>query len=272
MITFHPFLRAAAVAVALVFGAAHAQAPAANPVDAKARIKAIVTRLDGLVGTRGTERSAALELAAREFETIAGEFASDRPIVAQANWEAGECWRRANRIDAAAEAYGRVLTSGDDRFRQRALFQRASMLRRTKQLEEAQKLYAEAGTIDPESVRAHDARLWVARVLELRGETEAAVEAYRTAVGAAVGARRVIEASDGLAKSLVRRGDLAGARAAIEHAERSVADETDGGGEDAERIQKALEEMGARGMLRRASDKATGAGKSATDLEDSRGR
>lgn len=263
----------AAFAVILFAAVAPAQdAPAAKPADAKTRIKAITTRLEGLVGVRGAERTATLELAAREFEAIAAEASSDKALVAQANWEAGECWRRAERIESASAAYAKVLETGDARFRQRALFQRASMLRRGKQLEEAQTLYAEAGTIDPESVRAHDARLWVARVLEMRGENDAAIESYRKAVASAVGARRTIEASDALAKILVRRGDLDGARAAIAHAEQASAGEIEEGGEDAERIQKALEEMSVRGMLRRASDKATGAGKAAEDVEVSRGK
>lgn len=273
MKTFRSFSWVAAFAAVLCAGAAFAQdAPAAKPADAKARIKAISSRLEDLVGVRGAERTAALELAAREFEAIAAEFPTDKALVAQANWEAGECWRRAERIESASAAYGRVLDSGDVRFRQRALFQRAGMLRRGKQLEEAQKLYAEAGAIEPESVRAHDARLWVARVLEMRGENDAAVEAYRKAVASATGARRIIEASDALAKLLVRRGDLEGARAAIAHAEQAAAGEIEAGGEDAERIQKALEEMSARGMLRRATDKSTEAGKAAEDVEVSRGR
>ncbi|MFO1053521.1 MAG: tetratricopeptide repeat protein [Planctomycetota bacterium] len=249
-----------------------AQAPSVRPDDARARIKEITTRVEGLVGVRGADRTAALEKAASDYEAVATEFATDKSVVAQASWEAGECWRRANKVDLAAEAYARVLASGEDRFRQRALFQRASMLRRTKQLEEAGKLYAEAGKIDPESVRAHDARLWVARVLELRGDNDGAVSAYRGAVEAAVGARRVIEASDALAKSLVRKGDLDGAKAAIEHAEHEAADEVEAGGEEGERIKKSLDEMGSRGMLRRAVDKKTKAAGAAIDLENARGR
>lgn len=255
----------------LLHVAAFAQAPVIDPNDASARLKEVAQRVQGLVGVKGPERMAALERAATDYLQIASDFATDADVVAKAAWEAGECWRRASKIEEAAAAYAKVLATEDPRFRQRALFERASMLRRLKQLEEAGKLYEQAGAIDPESVRAHDARLWVARVLDLRGEKALAVEAYRSAAAAAVGPRRVIEADDALAKALIKNGDLDGARAVLEHAETTVTPDIEGGGEEGERIRKALDEMGARGMLRRALDKRGTPAKDAADVESARG-
>ena len=272
MKTIRSLIWAVALLAAVVPESAGAQAPSTNPVEARAKMKAVATRVEALVGVKGAERITALENAAADYEAIATEFVADKSVVEQSSWEAGECWRRAGKIDSAELAYGRALDTGGSRFRQRALFERASMLRRLKRLEEAGELYVEAGKIAPESVRAHDARLWAARILELRGEMPDAVAAYRSAVEVAVGPRRVIEASDALAKTLIRSGDLDGARAAIEHAEQVVADDVDGEGEEADRIRKALNSMGARGMLRRAVDKKTDAAGSAVDVENARGK
>src|SRR5690606_4026130 len=139
----------------------------------------------------------------------------------------------------------------------------ASMLRRLKQYDEALALYEAAAKLAVEGVRAHDARIWIARVHDLRGDPDAAIAAYRAAVDAAVGARRTIEACDACAKAQIRRGELDAARQTIERAAAAAKPEIDAGGREADALQRRLDEMGSRRQLQRATDTAHGAGRDA---------
>lgn len=267
LLGLHAVLLLAALAVGQETGEAK---PA--PDNAAARLADAEAMIDALKGVRGPERLDGMRGAAEAYEAVARDFAADRATATRAEWEAGECWRRANELEKAAAAYGRLLAAEPGRYEQRALFQRASMLRRLKQYDEALELYRRAGEVEVEGVRAHEARGWVARVHELRGEPEAALAAYRAALDAAVGPRRTLEAADALAKWLVRTGDLDGAAAAIQRADDAARAVLDAGGEPADRLRKALDAMGSRKQLQRARDKANGTAKDAVELERDRDR
>jgi tetratricopeptide (TPR) repeat protein len=244
--------------------------PSPQPVDAGARMAAAEALVEGLKGIRGPERLAGMRQAADAYEAVAKDFAGDAGTRVRALWEAGECWRRAADLEKAADAYARLLADTPGRYEQRAAFEQAGMLRRLKRYDEALALYRRAGGLEIEGVRAHDARIWVARVLELSGDPEAAVAAYRAAADAAVGPRRSVEACDELAKVLIRRGDLDGAAAAIERAVQAAQPVIEDGGEAGSRMQRVLDEMGSRRQLQRARDRADGTAKDAVDLESAR--
>lgn len=262
---------AALLATGLAFGQETSEQPQSRPSDTgRARLAEAEAMVDALKGVRGPERLDGMREAAEAYEAVARDFASESPTVTRATWEAAECWRKASELEKASDAYGRVLSGEPGRYRQRALFGRASMLRRLKDYDGAIEMYRQAGALEVEGVRAHDARVWVARVLELRGDREEALAAYRSAVDAAVGPRRTIEAADALAKALIRSGDLDGAAAAIQRADDAARAAIEAGGQEGQRIERALEGMGARGQLRRARDKADGTAEDAVKLERDR--
>jgi tetratricopeptide (TPR) repeat protein len=257
------------LAATAALGAAQ-EPPAAAPAQAGPRLAAAKAIVDGLKGVQGPERLAGMRQAADAYEAVARDFAADPVNRERALWEAGECWRRAAELEKAADAYGRLLDGKPVRYEQRAAFEQAGVLRRLKRFDEALARYRQAGALEIDGVRAHDARIWVARVLEASGEAEQAVAAYREAVEAAVGPRRTIEACDELAKVLVRRGDLDGAAAAIARAEQAAQPVVEAGGDEAERLQRVLDEMGARRQLQRARDRQLGTARDAVELESGR--
>jgi tetratricopeptide (TPR) repeat protein len=237
---------------------------------AKAALAEASAEAGAVKGLRGAARLESLERAAVKYETVAATLAAEPGACATAWYEAGELWRRHGSLAKAESAYGEALARDQDRFQGRALFQIAEMQRRQKLYDKAAASYRRAAQIDPGSARAHDARVAIARCLAAQGKHDEAVSAFRSALEAAERPRDVIEACNDLAKALVRAGDLDGARAAIEHAEKTVQGETESGGDDADRLQSAVLEMSSRKALQRALDKRDQAAKDAVDLERSR--
>lgn len=233
---------------------------------ALAEARAVAERVKGL---EGEEREAALASAAQAYESVASSHASDKAACAQANFEAGELWRRHGSLSVAEEAYARAAELDANRYAERGLIQVAHMRRRQGQVEEAHGVYVTVATIKPASSRAHEARLWVGRTLESLDRREEAIAAYRKAVDAAAGPRQAIEACNWLAKALVTAGDLPGAEAAIGRADQAV--QAVPAEQRSAAVTKALAEMSARRALQRAKDKKSDAHKDARRLEKKRG-
>ncbi len=221
-----------------------------------------------LRGRRGPERLVALQKIAQRCESIAAEFAAERPAAARAWFEAAEAWRKHGSADKAAVDYGKALDNDDGRYRERCTFQLAQMQRRLEKFDAAIATYRKAAKIAPQSKRAHQSRVWIARCLDSAGKQDEALPAYRAAVDAAVRPRDRVDAGNWLAKALVTRGDLDAATAAITATEKAVQPTIDKGGKGAAGLQRALDKMSAKRALRRARDKATGAAQDAARLED----
>lgn len=242
------------------------ETPASSP-DAKAELARAAGLVEALKGVKGPERLDGMRSAAEAYDAVAAAFAAQPDVVARARYEAGECWRRAGEFESAARAYGQVLDGEPGRYEQRAAFERAGVLRRLERFDEALAGYRRAASVSPDNVRAHEARVWIAKVLEAKGQTDEAMSAFRAAVDAAVGPRRTVEACDELAKALLRRGDLEGAAAAVKRADDAAAPVLEAGGEDAARMRRVLDELGSRRQLQRARDRAQGTAKDAIDVE-----
>jgi tetratricopeptide (TPR) repeat protein len=258
---------AGSVGMGVGTAAAQDAKPPAESAEAKAELARAAGLVEALKGVKGPERLDGMRRAAEAYAGVATAFAGEPLVAVRAGFEAGECWRRAGEFEAAARAYGQVLSGAPGRFEQRAAFERAGVLRRLERFDEALADYRRAAKVEPDNVRAHEARVWVAKVLESQGEVDAAMAAFRAAVDAATGPRRTVEACDELAKALVRRGDLAGAAAALDRAATAAAPVIEAGGEDSARMRKILEELGARRQLQRARDRAQGTARDAMDVE-----
>ncbi|MCA8941571.1 MAG: hypothetical protein KDB80_03345 [Planctomycetes bacterium] len=234
---------------------------------AKLAFETIAGLEKGLKGKKGPERAAALQAIAEQCERSAREFEAE-PAAAMRGWyQAGEAWRRHGTLERAAEAFGCAIAQADDRYRSRALFGLAEMQRRAKQLDAAIKTYGECAAFEPKTVRAHDARLWIARCHGAAERHDEAIQAFRAACGAAPGPRQRIEAGNWIAKALISRGELDAAAAELAAVEAAIAADLRAGGTNAERLQRALDEMSARRALTRARDKATDAAADAVDVE-----
>ncbi len=240
--------------------------------EARRALGEVAAAEDSIKGLKGPERQQAIESAATRYEQVAASFAAERAASATAWYKAGELWRRGGSLAKAESAYEKALQNDDGRYRERALFQRAGMQRRQKKFDEAIASYQSAATVKPSSTRAHEARLWIARCLSSAGKPDEAIREFRAALESSNTPRRIIDASNYLAKALIAKGDLVGARAAIEHAEKSSRSAIDQGGAEGERTRKALEKMSARKALQRARDKANRAGADAVQLERDRRR
>ena len=218
-------------------------------------------------GKKDAERLAALEQAARAYEKVALDFAAEPTVAAGARFSEADLSRRHGSLALAEQSFLAAATLDAARFGQRGTLEAADMQRRQKKLEAALQGYAAAAALDPASSRAHDARLWQARLLQEMGRNEQALEQFRAALESAEKPRLVIEAANFLARALVEKGDLDGASRAIGQAEEAV----QGAGEDdaaeGQRLRKLLEEMSSRRALQRARDKQTGAAKDAQQLE-----
>jgi tetratricopeptide (TPR) repeat protein len=225
---------------------------------------------DGLKGLKGAERAQAQQRLGEACEGLATRLAAEPPAASRAWFEAGDAWRAQGDLSRAGAAFEKALAGGDERYRGRALFELAQVLRREKRWDDAVARYREAAGVEPESERAHDARVWIARCLDEKEDRDGALAAYRAAVDAAARPRQVIDASNWLAKALIARNDVDGADQALRHAEATVQPELDSDDADAERLKKALEEMSARRALQRARDRSGASAADAADLE--RGR
>jgi tetratricopeptide (TPR) repeat protein len=255
---------------AVPVAAQEVEAPASSS-DVKAELARAAGLVEALKGVKGPERLDGMRRAAAAYDAVAGAFASQPEVVARARYEAGECWRRAGEFESAARAYGQVLDGEPGRYEQRAAFERAGVLRRLERFDEALAGYRRAASVSPENVRAHEARVWIAKVFEAKDQIDEAMVAFRAAVDAAVGPRRTVEACDELAKALLRRGDLEGAAAAVKRADAAAAGVLQAGGEEAARMQRVLDELGSRRQLQRARDRAQGTARDAIDVEAVRG-
>ena len=246
------------------------EAPPPPPPAAEAA-RAALKRADGLLdrikGLEGAERSAALERAAVAYREVVEHHATDARACAEAWFELGEISRRQRDLAEAEACYGRAAELDFGRWGERALCQRAHMLRRLDRLEEALATYRKAAEIKPESARAHEARSWIGRCLLLGGEVDGAIEAHRAALEVTEVPRRVIELCNLLAKAQLAKGDLDGAAATLQRADRVVPERA---GPEADRLRKAADSMSARRALQRARDKADGAHRDAMDVERSR--
>src|SRR5690606_22624969 len=128
-----------------------AQGKAAKPSEAAAqRLAAMRQAVDGLKGVKGDERATRLRALAADYEALAAEFEGEPVVAARAHYEAGELWRRCGEVTRAEAAYGRALEKDDGRLRERALFQRAEMQRRSKDYETAIASYRAAAEVRPD--------------------------------------------------------------------------------------------------------------------------
>lgn len=257
-------------------GAAPAARPAAQEPrarispEARAALQSARQLAARIKGTENAERSSAIEAAARAYEQVATDFAAEPGAAANAQFEAGDLWRRHGSLALAEQGYLAAARLDPQRYGQRGTLLAADMQRRLKRTDEAMESYRTAETMDPGTSRAQDARLWRARLLQSTGKLDDAITLFQVALEAAEGPRQVIEAANWLAKAQIARGDFDAAQAAIGAADAAV----QGAGEDdvveRERLQKALESMSARSALQRARDKQNGASKDAVQLEESR--
>ena len=146
-----------------------------------------------LRGLEGDERRAALRSSAERHAELARRFESEPGAAARAWYECAELWRRQGSLGKADAAYRSTLEH--DRggaYEERALFGRAQMLRRQKMLDRAIAAYQQAAAVKPGSNRAHESRLWIARCLDGKGESEKSLAAFRSALEAAERPRQVI--------------------------------------------------------------------------------
>lgn len=218
-------------------------------------------------GKKDAERLTALEQAARAFEKVALDFAAEPGAAAAARFSEADLWRRHGSLALAEQAFLAAASLDAARFGQRGTIEAADMQRRQKKLEAALQGYAAAAAMDPASSRAHDARLWQARLLQEMGKPDEALELFRAALESAEKPRLVIEAANFLARALIEKGDLDGASRAIGHAEEAVQGAAEDDAAEGQRLRKLLEDMSSRKALQRARDKQTGAARDAQQLE-----
>lgn len=218
----------------------------------------------------GPERSRKLELAAGAFDRIVAQFVDEPAAAAQAAWNAAETWRRHGSAPLAEKDYLYAAKADAVRYGQRGLFGAAEMQRRQQRTADAMKTYRRAEAVDPRTSRAHDARLWLARLLLGQKKVDAAIEQFRVALESAPSSRLAIEAADYLAKAWIDKGDLEAAGFVIDHARTLVDDEKGGDPVVVARLQRAFERMAAHRALRRAQDERDDAAGDAARLEESR--
>ena len=236
----------------------------------RAALNAAKEIANGARGLRGPERNRALELAAAAYDKVAADFSGEPAVAASAAFTAAELWRQQGSLAPAEKDYLLAASIDASRFGQRGMLGAADMQRRQKRNDEAMATYAKAASLEPGSARAHDARLWQARLLHTAQRLDDAITAFQSALESATPGTQTIEASNFLALAWIDKGDLDAAARAIDHAEQSV---TELGEEDPvvqERLHKSLEAMSAKKALQRARDNKNQAGKDAVGLEAGR--
>jgi tetratricopeptide (TPR) repeat protein len=214
-------------------------------------------------GTDGDERSGILERAAAAYAKVALDFASEPAAVAQASFAAAEIWRRQGDLAKAGPLYERSLASDPVRYEERSLFELAHIARRNEESTEAIDLYGRVAQFRPDSARAHDSRMWIAKIHAGVPSNEEALAAFRIAVQKAGTPRRTIDACNGVANLQVKLGKLDEAQAEVDRA--ALASKSTEG--DTESLAKAYEAMSARRALQRAKDKRDGAHRDAVQVE-----
>ena len=215
-------------------------------------------------GLRGPTRDAALEEAAKAYEQVGVEHASDKAIAAQAYYEAAELWRRGNDLAPAEAAYGKAVENDRDRYAERSWLEVANLQRRSKRYDDAVLTYKKVVELNPSSSRAHDARLWIGRTLQQKGTMPEAIAAYTEALERAPALLDRIEATDWLVKAQVHVGDLDKAAATFATLETLVKDSE---GPDVDRVHKAFDGMTSKRTIEKARDKQTKAHKDAEQAE-----
>lgn len=238
---------------------------------AKAALQAAKELAGKVKGTEGPVHTAALEVAAKAYDQVATDFANESQVASRARYEAGDLWRRHNSLALAEQDFLQAAELDPVHFAQRGLLGAADMQRRQKQMEKALETYGKAIAAEPATSRAQEARLWQGRVLQGLGRVDDAIAAFQTALEAASRPRQVIEASDYLAKAMIKKGDYEAAARAIQHAEAAIAEADASDPVEVERLRKALEGMGARKALQRAQDKQQKPGQDAQKLEEGGG-
>lgn len=224
-------------------------------------------------GTKGAERQSILRAAAEAYAKVAQDFAHESVGSAPACFTAAETFRKIGEVDRAVGLYQQAVERDAGRFAERGTLELAHLMRRKKDRPRAIEFYTKVTTLKPTSVRAHQARLWIARLHLDSGQRDQALAAYRVAVDKAPSPRRQIDACDDLAGLLVKMGRLDEAERAIARAEsatRSAGSEGKPDARQAESLARAYAKMSSRRALQRARDKASKAHDSAEDIERSR--
>ena len=216
-------------------------------------------------GLRGPAREAAMKRAAEAWCAVArlGDEQGDASAGARGHYQAGLVHRRRGALAEAEAEFVACLKIDKGRYKERALYEQAQVLRRRKKFDEAAASYRAASTVNPTSSRAAEARLWIGRCLSAKGDHKAAIESLRVALESAERPKFVIKTTNYLAREMIVVGDLDGAEAAIAHAEQATTDDRAQGGKVGARIQKMLDGMSARRELRRARDKREAVGEQA---------
>jgi tetratricopeptide (TPR) repeat protein len=235
----------------------------------RAELQSAAKLVDAVKGLRGPARTEALTKAAAAYQQVIDRHPDDRGSCARAWFEIGELERRKANLAAAEKAYAQAVALDAERFGARALIEQAHMQRRLDRPDEALAAYRKVATLQPDSGRAHTARLWIARCLKAKGDLTGAIASYESALDTTTHPGRSIELLNGLAKACLAQGDLDGAGAALARADKLV---PEGDGKEAQRLRKAVEKMSARKAWQRARDKANGAHEDARKLEREMGR
>lgn len=224
--------------------------------------------LAALKGTKGEERQAGLQRLADFYQGSLERHAGDRPSCARLNFELGETWRKHGSVERALAAYQKSAELDAERYATRAGLQIAHAQRRLERFDEALATYRRIAQATPESAAVREAREWIGRCLEAKGDVDGAIVAYRDLLQQASGPRETLDVANRLANALIDKGDLAGAEEVLRRADSAVPSS----GEDVARWRKAADSMSARRALQRARDKRDGVHEDARKLEAARKR
>jgi tetratricopeptide (TPR) repeat protein len=227
-------------------------------------------------GVKGDARKTILREAAAAYLKVMEDFAAEPVGAAPASFAAAEIYRAGGDLGKAKGLYQKSIDLDGTRYRERSTLHLAHIARRTKDIPGAIALYQKVAALKPDSGRAHQARLWIARCHANGGKHDAAVVAFRTAVDKAATPRQVIDGCNRLASLLVKMGRLDDAEQIISRAAAAVESSQKATGKMAERLKislsKAYANMSSRRALQRARDKANGAHKDAREVERRRSR
>lgn len=222
----------------------------------------------GARGATGEERAAILARAVQAYAKVATDFASEPSAVGEASFSAAEIWRKQGELGTAEGLYQRSIENDKGRYEERALMQLAHIARRQEMPDEALGLYERVTRFKPSSARAHEARVWIAKIYSSSEDKTKAVAAFQLAVDRAGSPRRTIGACNSLAGLLIKMGQLAEAEKVIKRAE--VASQAKTGGQTGgSNLKDAYLKMSAHKSLQRAKDKRDKVHKQAEHLEKS---
>ncbi|MEM7201893.1 MAG: tetratricopeptide repeat protein [Planctomycetota bacterium] len=246
--------------------AVEASATPTSAVDVTAALKSASAQVAATKGLAGAERQAALISAASVYEQIVETHADNAIACAEAWFRLGELRRRLTKLGEAERAYAQAVALDAGRFGERGWFGVAQMQRRQERWDDAIASYRKAAAVRGTTARAHQARAWMGRCLQRKGDLGGAVAAFEQALELTTTPKRILELCNLLAKTRLAQGDLDGAEQVLSRAEAAVP----ATGPDAPKLRAALDKMSARKALQRARDKATGAVEDAVDVETSR--